>query len=152
MCGPTSRYEPMLFDSYHILPSIISQYLNQKQEHLFRHREETNHLPTSSMAFAIDSGVSPACVSIGPRWKGASGTYQRNCSWLKPTPVRDDLLILICNSLFLDLIPPLTISDKTLLAAAILGKPFSTQKAFIEVQMIIKLVDGSINIIRARVM
>lgn len=103
-----------------------------------------NNSQWQSMAFAIDSGVSPLCVPIDPWWKGASWMYQRNCNLLKPAPVWDDGLILISSPLFFDLTPPSTISDKTLLAAAVLVKPFSTKKSFIQVQMIIKLVDGGI--------
>lgn len=101
-----------------------------------------NNSQWQRMALAIDSGVSPLCVPIDPWFKGSSWMYQRNCGLLKPAPVWDDGLILISNPLFFDLVPPPTISDKTLLAAAVLVKPFSTQKTFIEVQMIIKLVDG----------
>lgn len=103
-----------------------------------------NNSQWQSMASAIDSGVSPLCVPIDPWWKGSSWMYQRNCGLLKPAPVWNDGLILIGGPLFFDLTPPSTIADKTLLAAAVLVRPFSTKKSFIEVQMIIKLVDGSV--------
>jgi hypothetical protein len=103
-----------------------------------------NNSQWQGMAIAIDSGVSPLCVPIDPWWKGSSWIYQRNCSLLKPAPVWDNGLILISNPLFIDFTPPSGISDKTLIAAAVLVKPFSTKKAFVEVQMIIELLDGSI--------
>ena len=103
-----------------------------------------NNSQWQSMAFAIDSGASPLCVPIDPWWKGASWMYSRNCILLKPAPVWEDGLILISSPLFFDLSPPSIISDKTLLAAAVLVKPFSAKKSFIQVQMIIKLVDGRI--------
>ncbi len=103
-----------------------------------------NNSQWQGLAIAIDSGVSPLCVPIDPWWKGSSWMYQRNCSLLKPAPVWDNGLMLISNPLFFDLTPPSGISDKTLIAAAVLVKPFSTKKAFVEVQMIIELVDGSI--------
>ncbi|PRC93977.1 hypothetical protein [Solimicrobium silvestre] len=103
-----------------------------------------NNSQWQNMAVAIDSGISPVCVPIDPWWKGTSWMYQRNCSVLKPAPAWEDGLVLISNPLFFDLTPPSAISDKTLIAAAILVKPFSTQKAFIEVQMLIKLVDGNV--------
>jgi len=103
-----------------------------------------NNSQWQSMAFAIDSGVSPLCVPIDPWWKGASWMYSRNCRLLKSAPVWDNGSILIGNPLFFDLSPPSTLSDKTLLASAVLVKPFSNKKSFIQVQMIIKLVNGGV--------
>lgn len=103
-----------------------------------------NNSQWQSMTFAIDSGVSPLCVPVDPWWKGASFMYQRNCALLKPAPVWDDGLMLISGPLFFDITPPSILYDKTLIATAVLVRPFSTQKTFIEVQMIIQLVDGSI--------
>ncbi|MDO8772567.1 MAG: hypothetical protein Q7K57_28470 [Burkholderiaceae bacterium] len=104
-----------------------------------------NNSQWQSMAVAIDSGVSPLCVPIDPWWGGGEiWMYQRNCSLLKPAPNWGHGLISISNPLYFDLVPPSAISNKTLIAAAVLVKPFSTKKTFIEVQMIIKLVDGSI--------
>jgi hypothetical protein len=92
------------------------------------------------MAFAIDSGVSPLCVPIDPKgW-----VYQANCNFLEQNKVWSDNYILINDNLSLDATPPSSISDKTLLAAAILVKPFSTKRSSVEVKMIIKLNDGSV--------
>lgn len=99
-----------------------------------------NNSQWQSMASAIDSGVSPLCVPTDP-W---GWMYSRNCGFLKPIPQWDNGLISISSPLFFDLTPPSSISDKTLLATAVLVKPFSIRKVFVEVQMIIKLVDGSI--------
>lgn len=103
-----------------------------------------NNSQWQNMAFTIDSGVSPLCVPIDPWVKGASWMYQRNCSLLKPAPIWNDGVMVISSPLFFDLTPPSTIADKTLVAAAVLLKPLSTKKSFIQVQMIIKLVDGGI--------
>ena len=93
------------------------------------------------MSIAIDSGVTPLCVPVDPlNW-----LYSRNCSFLNPVSDWGNGVASIDNPLFFDVKPPSAISEKTLLAAAILIKPFSA-KTFIEVQMIIKLVDGSIKL------
>lgn len=99
-----------------------------------------NNSQWQSMSIAIDSGVAPLCVPVDPlNW-----LYSRNCSFLNPVSNWDNGMVSIDSPLFFDVTPPSAISEKTLLAAAILIKPFSAKKSFIEVQMIIKLVDGSI--------
>jgi hypothetical protein len=103
-----------------------------------------NNSQWQNMANYIDSGVSPLCVPVDPWWKGSTWIYQRNCSLLKLAPAWDYGSILINNPLFIDLNPPAIISNKTLVAAAVLVKPFSTKKEFVQVQMIIKLIDNSI--------
>ena len=95
------------------------------------------------MARSIDSGVSPLCVPIDPWLKGVNFMYQRNCGLLKEAPIWDGGVALISNPLFFDAKLPATISDKTLVAAAVLVRPFSTSKIFVEAQMAIKLTDGS---------
>jgi hypothetical protein len=96
-----------------------------------------------SMASSIDSRLSPLCVPIDPWWKGANWMYGINCGLLKVAPAWEDGVALISTPLFFDTKPTNSIFEKKLIAAAILVRPFSNQKTFIEAQMLVKLVDGS---------
>jgi len=96
------------------------------------------------MAQAIDSQVSPLCVPIDPWWKGTKWIYQRDCSLLNEIPTWDGGTISIASPLFFDLKMPTSILGESLISAAVLIKPISTRKSFIEIQMMIKLTDGGI--------
>lgn len=103
-----------------------------------------DHSQWQNMAFAIDSGVSPLCVPVDPWWSNISRMYQRNCRVLTTPPNWKQGKILINNPLFLDITPPATLYEKTLLAAGVLVKPFSVKKTFIAARMKITLRDGKI--------
>ena len=103
-----------------------------------------NNSQWQSMAGAIDSGVAPLCVPIDPWVKGANWMYQRNCGLLKSAPAWEDGHILIKDKLSVDLEPPAILLDKTLVAAAVMVRPFSSGKTFVEVLMRIEFNDGNI--------
>jgi hypothetical protein len=70
--------------------------------------------------------------------------YQRNCGLLKPAPGWENGHILIKDKLSVELKPPSTLSDKALVATAVMVRPISSGKALVEVQMRIELEDGNV--------
>lgn len=96
-----------------------------------------------SMSASIDSHLTPLCVPIDPWWKGANWIYGNNCGLLIAAPAWEDGISIINTPLYFDTKPPIAIFEKKLVAAAVLVRPLSTHKVFVEVQMVMKLIDGS---------
>jgi hypothetical protein len=100
------------------------------------------------MAPAIDSGVSPLCVPIDPLgFIDPSFKYSRNCTLLNPElnwlrSFRFERVQSIDNSIVFEVIPPPSLSKKTLVSLAVLTRPFTTQTTSVSVKAIIKLKDG----------
>lgn len=99
-----------------------------------------NNSQWQNMALAIDSGVSPLCVPVDP----IGWSYSRNCSFLNPSPHWGHGVSLISDPLYFDVLLPAQLSDKTIVAVAVLVRSLSLEKTFVDVQMTINLVDGRV--------
>ena len=102
-----------------------------------------NNSQWQHMADAIDSGTAPLCVPIDP----LGWAYSRNCGILNSEPLdglhgksngceavrsTDDLKMF-------EVVPPASLSEKTLVSFAVLVKPFVTQTTFVRARAIINL-------------
>ena len=105
----------------------------------------TKNSQWQNMALAIDSGASPLCVPIDP----LGWIYSRNCTlfnpeidWMNGVP-HFEAARLINGLGVLDITPPASFSEKTLISLAVLVKPIAMQTLSVNVKAIINLKDGS---------
>ena len=101
-----------------------------------------NNSQWQNMANAIDAGISPLCVPINPMgW-----VYSRDCTILNqywPQHLHFERVQSTNDIVTLELTPPASLSEKTLVALGVMARPLSTRTTFVSVSAIINLNNGS---------
>ncbi len=89
-----------------------------------------------NMSSLIDQEDLPICVPVAP----INFVYSRNCSLLTEIPSWNGIAKLEKEQLFLDVKIPTDLTNKTIISAAILVKPLSSQEeVLVNAQLVIKL-------------